>query len=38
MVLGLEIPDASPIGPLGVGVYIHLNYAVRDRLFDVVEL
>lgn len=37
-VLGLVFLDARPVGPLGVSVNVHLNYAVLDRLLDVLDL
>mmetsp|Transcript_24628 Transcript_24628/g.61175 ORF Transcript_24628/g.61175 Transcript_24628/m.61175 type:complete len:369 (+) Transcript_24628:314-1420(+) len=35
VVLGLVLLDAVPVGPLRVGVNVHLDDAVRDRLLDV---
>mmetsp|Transcript_10117 Transcript_10117/g.33287 ORF Transcript_10117/g.33287 Transcript_10117/m.33287 type:complete len:526 (-) Transcript_10117:16-1593(-) len=38
VVLGLVLAHAVPEGPLCVGVDVHLDHAVRDRLLDVVDV
>ena len=37
LVLLVEAAEAVPVGPLGVGVYVHLDHAVADRLPDLLS-